>query len=101
MIYCTFASSTSSAEFVEHLVHHPRGARGGFARAGAMALAIEFIDDALDQRLVDMRRVVNCDLVSLCSTRQANRHRRVSREADAAVRADDFVILLLEVGGKT
>src|ERR1700704_2956256 len=48
-----------------------------------------------------VRRVGYGDFPHVVATSEANRDRRGRREADSPLCADDFVVLLLETGGKT
>lgn len=52
-----FARFLGILRLIQDAVHDPIGAGAGLPGAGAFAPARQFIDDYLDQRLLDVRRI--------------------------------------------
>src|SRR6266508_3198046 len=58
---------------LQHLIHHPRCPGGAFAGARAGANTIQRIHNCLDQRLLNVRRVIVCELGSAFGIGQDHR----------------------------
>src|SRR4051794_11084431 len=89
-----------AAVALEHLVHDPRGAGRGGPGAGAQALAGERVDDGLDQRLLDVRRVRDLERLGLVAADQLHRLVLEGGEGDAAAAADDLDAIVAIAGGE-
>src|SRR5689334_11456905 len=85
----------------QYLIRHAAGAGGSLTRARTVPLAIEFVHDALDQRLLDVGRGRNVDVLHPLRSRQVKQFPGKRRKLDFAFGPDDFsVIEFLEVGEK-
>ncbi|MDQ3197029.1 MAG: hypothetical protein M3Q32_11895 [Pseudomonadota bacterium] len=74
----------------QHLVHHPGRAGGAFARTWAGSNTVEFVHDILDQRLLNVRRIVVRKLRHAFRRGQNDRLRGKCRIRNLACGSHDF-----------
>src|ERR1700693_74235 len=89
------------AKLSEYLIHHPSGPSRGLSGAGAPADTVLLVDDGLDQRLMNVRRILHRKCFHRVASEQADGHRRAGGKLDPALRAHDLVHLLVGIGGVT
>ena len=75
---------------VQDAVHDPRRARPAFAAAGTGPVPIQFVDNRLNERLLNVRGRFFRILCHVVAAVETNGFRSERRERDSTVRADDF-----------